>query len=138
VKLLCCVSSSDSKLLVYEYIENGSLDRWLHSRRRADGPPNIRGGSGRSVVLDWPARLAIAIGVAKGLCYMHHDCSPPVVHRDIKSSNILLDLEFNAKIADFGLARMLVKSGDSVSVVAGSIGYIAPGKIFQPCSRLFL
>ncbi|KAJ6838887.1 receptor-like protein kinase HSL1 [Iris pallida] len=118
VKLYSCISNSKSKLLVYEYMENGSLDQWLHSSRRVDG----RG------TLDWPARLRIAIGAARGLCYMHYDCSPPIVHRDVKSSNILLDSEFTAKIADFGLARMLVKAGEaeSVSAIAGSFGYMAP------------
>ncbi|XP_008794105.2 receptor-like protein kinase 5 [Phoenix dactylifera] len=122
VKLLCCISNDDSKLLVYEYMENGSLHQWLHKLQRIDR------GSERSDPLDWPTRLGIAIGAARGLCYMHHDCSPPIVHRDVKSSNILLDAEFGAKIADFGLARMLVKGGDpeSVSAVAGSFGYMAP------------
>ncbi|ONK69795.1 uncharacterized protein A4U43_C05F26820 [Asparagus officinalis] len=78
--------------------------------------------------LDWPRRLGIAIGAARGLCYMHHDCSPSIVHRDVKSSNILLDSEFRAKVADFGLARILVKAGEpcSVTAVAGSFGYMAP------------
>ncbi|CAK9137051.1 unnamed protein product [Ilex paraguariensis] len=124
VKLMCCISSDNSKLLVYEYLENRSLDRWLHGKRR----PSSVSGSVHHVVLDWPTRLQIAVGAARGLCYMHHDCSPPIVHRDVKSSNVLLDSEFNAKIADFGLARILVKHGEpnTVSSVAGSFGYIAP------------
>ncbi|XP_052159057.1 receptor-like protein kinase 5 [Oryza glaberrima] len=118
VKLLCCISSQDAKLLVYEYMENGSLDRWLHHRDR-DGAP---------APLDWPTRLAIAVDAARGLSYMHHDCAQAIVHRDVKSSNILLDPEFQAKIADFGLARMLVKSGEpeSVSAIGGTFGYMAP------------
>ncbi|XP_034223722.1 receptor-like protein kinase 5 [Prunus dulcis] len=124
VKLMCCISKDNSKLLVYEYSENRSLDRWLHKRNR---PSNLS-RSVHHVVLDWPQRLHIAVGAAQGLRYMHHDCVPPVVHRDVKSSNILLDSDFNAKIADFGLAKMLVKQGElaTMSAVAGSFGYIAP------------
>lgn len=128
VKLLCCISSDDSKLLVYQYMKNGSLDRWLHAKRMPEGPPMIRSRSGHAVALDWPRRLGIAIGAARGLSYMHHDCLPPIVHRDVKSSNILLDSEFRARVADFGLARMLVRPGEanSVTAVAGSFGYMAP------------
>ncbi|XP_055802182.1 receptor-like protein kinase 5 [Solanum dulcamara] len=123
VKLLCCIFSEESKLLVYEYMENRSLDMWLHSKKRL----NNASRSAQHLVLEWPKRLEIAIGAARGLCYMHHDCSPPIIHRDVKSSNILLDTQFNAKIADFGLARMLLKPGDNtVTAVAGSFGYIAP------------
>ncbi|CAN4096305.1 unnamed protein product [Withania somnifera] len=123
VKLLCCIFSEESKLLVYEYMENRSLDIWLHSKKRLNGIS----GSAPHLVLEWPKRLQIAIGAARGLCYMHHDCSPPIIHRDVKLSNILLDVQFNAKIADFGLARMLHKPGDNtVTTVAGSFGYIAP------------
>ncbi|XP_039116018.1 receptor-like protein kinase 5 [Dioscorea cayenensis subsp. rotundata] len=120
VKLLCCISSPESKLLVYEYMANMSLYCWLHGDHR-----RARVGS---QPLDWPIRLRIAIGVAQGLCYMHNDCTPAIIHRDIKSSNILLDSEFKAKIADFGLAQMLVEAGqsNSVSEFAGSIGYMAP------------
>ncbi|KAE8714132.1 protein IQ-DOMAIN 14-like isoform X1 [Hibiscus syriacus] len=116
VKLMCCMSSEDSKLLVYEYMENGSLYLWLNKHRTS------------SIILDWPKRFGIAVGAAQGLCYMHHDCSPPIIHRDMKSSNILLDSKFNAKIADFGLAKMLIKQGKpaTISTVAGSFGYIAP------------
>ncbi|KAK4755927.1 hypothetical protein SAY87_009684 [Trapa incisa] len=126
VKLLCCISSDDSKLLVYEYKENESLDRWLHqSKRKLIGFGSIPMGRGS---LDWATRLKVAIGAAQGLCYIHCDCSPPIIHRDIKSSNILLDSKFNAAIADFGLAKTLAGHGDAhtMSAVAGSFGYFAP------------
>lgn len=115
VRLLCYISCADEKLLAYEYIENGSLDRSLH---------------GGHMQLDWLARVGIAIGVAQGLSYMHHECSPPVVHRDVKSSNILLDSQCRPKIADFGLARLLARPGElhSTSMVVGSFGYMAPGE----------
>ncbi|KAH1161010.1 hypothetical protein AAZX31_01G007300 [Glycine max] len=124
VKLMCCISNEDSMLLVYEYVENRSLDRWLHRKNKSSAVS----GSVHHVVLDWPKRLHIAIGAAQGLSYMHHDCSPPIVHRDVKTSNILLDSQFNAKVADFGLARMLMKPGElaTMSSVIGSFGYIAP------------
>ncbi|KAK1434731.1 hypothetical protein QVD17_00481 [Tagetes erecta] len=124
VKLMGCVSCDNSKLLVYEYLENRSLDRWLHQKLA----PSSCGlnGSVRHEVLDWPKRLQIALGAARGLCYMHHDCSPGIVHRDVKSSNVLLDSEFNAKIADFGLARILAKESEINTTVAGSFGYMAP------------
>ncbi|KAG2649650.1 receptor-like protein kinase HSL1 [Panicum virgatum] len=120
VSLLCYISSEDTKLLVYEYMENGSLDRWLHPRDPA--------GAGAAASLDWPTRLAIAIDAARGLSYMHHESAQPIMHRDVKSSNILLDPDFRAKIADFGLARILVRSGEpeSVSAVGGTFGYMAP------------
>ncbi|KAE8682646.1 hypothetical protein F3Y22_tig00111238pilonHSYRG00344 [Hibiscus syriacus] len=125
VKLLCCISSEDSKLLVYEYMENQSLDRWLHGNKWS----SISGtDSVYYTVLDWPTRLQIAVGAAQGLCYMHHECPTPIIHRDMKSSNILLDSEFKAKIADFGLAKMLTRhaSSHTMSVVAGSFGNLAP------------
>ncbi|KAA8521865.1 hypothetical protein F0562_012513 [Nyssa sinensis] len=124
VKLLCCISNENSKLLVYEYMPNQSLDRWIHGKKRASSLTS----SVHDVVLDWPTRLQIAIGAAQGLCYMHHDCSPAIIHRDVKSSNILLDSEYKATIADFGLAKILVKHGEpnTMSAVAGSFGYIAP------------
>jgi hypothetical protein len=136
VKLLCCLSRAETKLLVYEYMGNGSLDRWLHGHRWAAGSAGAVAkapSSARRAPLDWPARVRVAVGAARGLSYMHHECSPPVVHRDVKCSNILLDAELNAKVADFGLARMLVQAAagttaDTMSAVAGTFGYMAPGK----------
>uniref|UniRef100_A0A0D9VE01 non-specific serine/threonine protein kinase n=1 Tax=Leersia perrieri TaxID=77586 RepID=A0A0D9VE01_9ORYZ len=125
IDLLCCISSQDqeTKLLVYEHMENGSLDQWLHrhKRTRKMGP------------LDWPTRLSIAIDVARGLMYMHEEFVRPVIHRDVKCSNILLDCRFRAKIADFGLARILAKSdvSESASAVCGTFGYIAPEYVYR-------
>ncbi|KAA8546629.1 hypothetical protein F0562_002632 [Nyssa sinensis] len=116
VKLLFSCLGEDYRLLGYEYMENGSLGDLLHGEN---------GG-----VLDWPRRLAIVVGAAQGLAYLHHDCVPAIVHRDVKSNNILLDEEFRPCVADFGLAKTLrqdVEKGDIVmSRVAGSYGYIAP------------
>ncbi|XP_008789980.1 receptor-like protein kinase HSL1 [Phoenix dactylifera] len=112
VKLWCCCNHKDCKLLVYEYMPNGSLGDLLHSNK---------GG-----LLDWPIRYKIALDSAEGLSYLHHDCMPPIVHRDVKSNNILLDGEFGAKVADFGLARTIGKGSKSMSAIAGSCGYIAP------------
>ncbi|MED6137317.1 hypothetical protein PIB30_063871 [Stylosanthes scabra] len=115
VRLWCCCNSGDSKLLVYEYMPNGSLADLLHSSKRS--------------LLDWPIRYRIAIDAAEGLSYLHHYCVPPIVHRDVKSHNILLDEEFGAKVADFGVAktvRRVSQGAESMSAVAGSYGYIAP------------
>ncbi|KAM6574756.1 hypothetical protein CsatA_023083 [Cannabis sativa] len=115
VKLWCCCTTRDCKLLVYEYMSNGSLGDLLHSSK---------GG-----LLDWPTRFKIAVDAAEGLSYLHHDCVPPIVHRDVKSNNILLDGDFGARVADFGVAKVVDLSGKgpkSMSVIAGSCGYIAP------------
>ncbi|KAG6480464.1 receptor-like protein kinase HSL1 [Zingiber officinale] len=115
VKLWCCCSHRDCKLLVYEYMPNGSLGGLLHGSK---------GG-----MLGWPTRYKIAVDAAEGLSYLHHYCVPPIVHRDVKSSNILLDGEYRAKIADFGVAKvteMVEKGPKSMSGIAGSCGYIAP------------
>ncbi|XP_031482555.1 receptor-like protein kinase HSL1 [Nymphaea colorata] len=115
VKLWCCCTHRDCKLLVYEYMPNGSLGDFLHSSKAG--------------LLDWPTRYKIAVDAAEGLSYLHHDCVPPIIHRDVKSNNILLDAEFGARVADFGVAKIqgtYGKGHDSMSAIAGSLGYIAP------------
>ncbi|XP_077233996.1 leucine-rich receptor-like protein kinase family protein [Tasmannia lanceolata] len=114
VRLLGFCSNHETNLLVYEYMPNGSLGEVLHGKK---------GGH-----LHWDTRYKIAVEAAKGLCYLHHDCSPLILHRDVKSNNILLDSNFEAHVADFGLAKFLQDSGTSecMSAIAGSYGYIAP------------
>ncbi|XP_057792429.1 receptor-like protein kinase HSL1 [Salvia miltiorrhiza] len=115
VRLWCCCSARRCKLLVYEYLPNGSLGDLLHK--------------GTKKLLGWPTRFKIALDAAEGLSYLHHDSVPPIVHRDVKSNNILLDHEFGAKISDFGVAKVVKTASngvESMSVIAGSCGYIAP------------
>ncbi|XP_024972808.1 tyrosine-sulfated glycopeptide receptor 1-like [Cynara cardunculus var. scolymus] len=103
------------RLLIYSYMENGSLDYWLHEK--TDGPSK----------LDWPTRLKITQGASCGLSYMHQICEPHIVHRDIKSSNILLDAQFEAYVGDFGLARLLQPYNTHVTTeLVGTLGYIPP------------
>ncbi|CAK9173903.1 unnamed protein product [Ilex paraguariensis] len=90
VKLYCYFSSLDCSLL-YEYMPNGNLWDALHRRK---------------ILLDWPTRHQIALGIAQGLAYLHHDLLPPIIHTDIKSTNILLDVEYQPKVADFGIAKV--------------------------------
>ncbi|KAL5099114.1 hypothetical protein RYX36_003441 [Vicia faba] len=115
LKLLFCCSSDDFRILVYEYMENGSLGDVLHEEKCDE-------------LLDWSKRFRIALGAAQGLAYLHHDCVPAIVHRDVKSNNILLDHDFVPRIADFGIAKTLQIQGseNAMSRIAGSCGYIAP------------
>ncbi|CAN1269689.1 Probable serine/threonine-protein kinase PBL26 [Linum perenne] len=116
VNLIGYCADGDQRLLVYEYMCKGSLEDHL-----LDLPP---GGQ----PLDWFTRMKIALGAAKGLEYLHDKANPPVIYRDLKSSNILLDGEFTAKLSDFGLAK-LGPTGDKTHVssrVMGTYGYCAP------------
>lgn len=117
VKLYCYFSSLDCSLLVYEYMHNGNLWDALHRGK---------------ILLDWPTRHQIALGIAQGLAYLHHDLKPSIIHRDIKSTNILLDINYHPKVADFGIAKVLQAIGGKDSITteyAGTYGYLAPGNI---------
>ncbi|KAF5815273.1 putative protein kinase RLK-Pelle-LRR-XI-1 family [Helianthus annuus] len=99
--------------LVYEYMEKGSLFCALSDSELA-------------VQVDWIKRVNIIKDMAHALAYMHHDCSPPIVHRDISSNNILLNSELEGFVADFGAARLLDPDSSNQTVIAGTLGYIAP------------
>ncbi|XP_059663267.1 probable serine/threonine-protein kinase PBL7 [Cornus florida] len=112
-------SDDNHKLLVYDFMANGGLQEHLYP---------ISGSKSVSSKLDWETRLRIALEAAKGLEYLHERVNPPVIHRDFKSSNILLDKNFHAKVSDFGLAKLgSDKAGGHVSTrVLGTQGYVAP------------
>jgi hypothetical protein len=115
VKLLGFCSQQGFNLLLYEYMPKGSLGELL---------------SAENCQLDWDRRYKVALGAAEGLAYLHHDCKPHIIHRDIKSNNILLDNHFEAHVGDFGLAKLIdVQESKYMSAIAGSYGYIAPGTV---------
>ncbi|EYU37794.1 hypothetical protein ABFS82_02G023800 [Erythranthe guttata] len=115
VVLIGFCAEGAQRLLVYEYIDNGNLEQWLH------------GDVGPASPLTWEIRMKIAIGTAKGLAYLHEGLEPKVVHRDVKSSNILLDRKWNAKVSDFGLAKLLGSEKSHVTTrVMGTFGYVSP------------
>ncbi|KAG0487734.1 hypothetical protein HPP92_009829 [Vanilla planifolia] len=115
VRLLGYCVEGTQRMLVYEYVNNGNLEQWLHGALRQQGS------------LTWDARLKILLGTAKALAYLHEAIEPKVVHRDIKSSNILIDEDFNAKVSDFGLAKLLGTGKSHVTTrVMGTFGYVAP------------
>ncbi|XP_031255087.1 proline-rich receptor-like protein kinase PERK4 [Pistacia vera] len=107
-----CITGGQ-RLLVYEFLPNKTMEFHLHGKDRP--------------VMDWPTRLRIALGSAKGLAYLHEDCHPRIIHRDIKAANILLDNNFEAMVADFGLAKLSSDNHTHVSTrVMGTFGYLAP------------
>ncbi|ESW31491.1 hypothetical protein PHAVU_002G242600 [Phaseolus vulgaris] len=114
VKLHGCCIEGDQLMLVYEYMENNSLAHALFSSKD-------------QLKLDWPTRLRICIGMAKGLAFLHEESRLKIVHRDIKASNVLLDGNLNPKISDFGLARLDEEEKSHITTrIAGTIGYMAP------------
>ncbi|KAJ8756057.1 hypothetical protein K2173_024604 [Erythroxylum novogranatense] len=116
VKLIGICTEGHLRCLVYELIPNGSVESHLHGLDKERSP------------LDWDARMKIALGAARGLAYLHEDSNPRVIHRDFKSSNILLEHDFTPKVSDFGLARTAVDEGNKhISThVMGTFGYLAP------------
>ncbi|KAK4754598.1 hypothetical protein SAY87_002702 [Trapa incisa] len=117
VRLLGCCVDLEQPILVYEYVENGTLLDHLQDRRPG----------GRVDSLSWLSRLKIAHGTAEGLAYLHSSAVPPIYHRDVKSSNILLDVKLNPKVSDFGLSRLAHTDLSHVSTCAqGTLGYLDP------------
>ncbi|CAH1413985.1 unnamed protein product [Lactuca virosa] len=113
VKLYGYCSHARHSFLIYEYLEKGSLGSILRSNVLAKE-------------LDWLKRVNIVKGVANGLAYMHHDCSPRIIHRDISIANILLDSDYEAHISDFGTSKLLKLDSSNWTTIAGTYGYIAP------------
>ncbi|KAF8402671.1 hypothetical protein HHK36_010760 [Tetracentron sinense] len=110
----CCVEGS-RRMLVYEYLENNSLATALLGPKR------------KRIALDWPKRVTICMGTARGLAFLHEEAKQRIVHRDIKASNILLDGSLHPKIGDFGLAKLFPDNVTHISTrVAGTVGYLAP------------
>ncbi|KAK9034912.1 hypothetical protein V6N11_076964 [Hibiscus sabdariffa] len=113
VSLVGYCISEHQRLLVYDYVPNDTLHYNLHGRGRP--------------VMDWAVRVKVAAGAARGIAYLHEDCHPRIIHRDIKSSNILLDNNFEAQVSDFGLAKLALDSNTHVTTrVMGTFGYMAP------------
>ena len=107
-----CIAGSQ-RMLVYEFIANNTLEHHLHGKGVA--------------VMDWSSRIRVALGSARGFAYLHEDCHPRIIHRDIKTANILIDEHFEAKVADFGLAKLSNDTNTHVSTrIMGTFGYLAP------------
>ncbi|XP_058091866.1 cysteine-rich receptor-like protein kinase 42 isoform X2 [Magnolia sinica] len=114
VQLLGCSIEGPESLLVYEYVPNKSLDHFLFKKKKTQS-------------LSWQQRFDVIVGTAKGLAYLHDGTGTRIIHRDIKTSNILLDENLRAKIADFGLARCFSADQTHLSTgIAGTLGYMAP------------
>ncbi|KAL2242706.1 PTI1-like tyrosine-protein kinase At3g15890 [Sesamum indicum] len=120
-------AEGQERLIVYDYMTNLSLLSHLHGQHSAE------------CHLDWTRRMNIAIGAAEGIAYLHHYATPHIIHRDIKASNVLLDSDFKAQVADFGFAKFIPDGATHVTTrVKGTLGYLAPeyamlGKASESC-----
>ncbi|XP_058219460.1 G-type lectin S-receptor-like serine/threonine-protein kinase SD2-5 [Rhododendron vialii] len=115
VRLIGYCAEKSKRLLVYEYMCNGSLDKWIFRKNE------------ELLSLEWPLRRKIISGMAKGLAYLHEECRQKILHLDIKPQNILLDENFDAKVADFGLSKLIAKEQSRVvATMRGTPGYMAP------------
>ncbi|KAL1557262.1 G-type lectin S-receptor-like serine/threonine-protein kinase SD2-5 [Salvia divinorum] len=115
VRLRGFCADGSHRLLAYEYMANGSLDKWLFKKDKGE------------FMLDWNTRYNIAVGTAKGLAYLHEDCDVKIIHCDIKPENVLLDDHFMAKVSDFGLAKLMTREQSHVfTTMRGTRGYLAP------------
>ncbi|KAG6423426.1 hypothetical protein SASPL_113822 [Salvia splendens] len=115
VRLRGFCADGSHRLLAYEYMANGSLDKWLFKQDKGE------------LLLDWNTRYNIAVGTAKGLAYLHEDCDVKIIHCDIKPENVLLDDHFMAKVSDFGLAKLMTREQSHVfTTMRGTRGYLAP------------
>ncbi|XP_042491613.1 PTI1-like tyrosine-protein kinase At3g15890, partial [Macadamia integrifolia] len=120
-------AEGQERLIVYDYMPNLSLMSHLHGHHSTE------------CLLDWERRMKIAIGSAEGIAYLHHHATPHIIHRDIKASNVLLDSDFQAQVADFGFAKLIPDGASHVTTgVKGTLGYVAPeyamfGKVSESC-----
>ncbi|KAL6286531.1 hypothetical protein ACE6H2_010921 [Prunus campanulata] len=128
VRLWGFCAEASKRILVYDYMPNGSLQSLLFQKN--------------PIILDWKARYHIAIGTARGLAYLHEDCRERIIHCDIKPENILLDAEYNPKLGDFGLAKLIGRQNSRVlTTMRGTVGYLAPewfsGEAITPKADVF-
>ena len=116
VRLIGFCAERSHRLLVYEFMPKGSLDKWIYNRQ-----------GNNTTLLDWRTRCKIITHIAKGLCYLHEECTKRIAHLDVKPQNILLDDSFNAKLSDFGLCKLIDRDTSQVITrMRGTPGYLAP------------